>query len=188
MTLKAYLDDIKAQTGKTPGDFKVLAERKGLLEPGVKTGQIVAWLKQDFGLGHGQAMAIVLTLQNATQPKKTKDESIAKHFSGSKARWRGPYDDLLTRVKGLGPDVSEAPTDTYISLVRKGKKFAIVQVTGERMDIGIKLKGAITTGRFEEAGAWNAMVTHRVRITDPKQVDAEVLGWLEQVYDNVPRV
>jgi len=27
-----------------------------------------------------------------------------------------------------------------------------------------------------------------VRITDPKQVDAEVLGWLEQAYDNVPRV
>jgi hypothetical protein len=40
-----------------------------------------------------------------------------------------------------------------------------------------------TTGRFEEAGAWNAMVTHRVRITDPKQIDAEVINWLKQAYD-----
>jgi len=56
-------------------------------------------------------------------------------------------------------------------------------VTGERMDIGIKLKNLATTGRFEEAGAWNAMVTHRVRITDPKQIDAEVISRLKQAYD-----
>ena len=56
-------------------------------------------------------------------------------------------------------------------------------MTGERMDIGIKLKNMATTGRFEEAGTWNAMVTHRVRITDPKQIDAEVINWLKQAYD-----
>jgi predicted transport protein len=184
MTLKAYLDNIQAQTGKTPEDFKVLAEKKGLLEPGVKTGQIVDWLKQDFGLGHGHAMAIVLTLKNATQPKTTRDESIAKHFSGGKARWREPYDALLAKVKEFGPDVSVSPTDSYISMLRKRKKFAIVQVTSERMDIGIKLKGAKKDDRFEAAGAWNAMVTHRVRITDPRQVDANVLNWLEQAYES----
>lgn len=77
----------------------------------------------------------------------------------------------------------KSPTNSYISLLRKGKKFAIVQVTFERMDIGIKLKEAKTTGRFEAAGAWNAMVTHRVRIMNPEQIDAEILGWLKQAYD-----
>jgi hypothetical protein len=79
--------------------------------------------------------------------------------------------------------VTAAPTDTYISLLRGGKKFGIVQVTAERMDIGIKLKGVKPTDRFEAAGAWNAMVTHRVRITDPKQIDKEVLAWLKQAYE-----
>jgi predicted transport protein len=144
----------------------------------------VDWLKQDFGLGHGYAMAIILTLKNATQPKTTNDESIAKHFSGGKARWRKPYDALLAKVMEFGPDVSVSPTDSYISMLRKGKKFAIVQVTSERMDIGIKLKGAKKDDRFEAAGAWNAMVTHRVRITDPRQVDANVLNWLEQAYES----
>ena len=51
MSFQAYLDNIKAKTGKTPEDFQVLAEKKGLLREGVKTGQIVAWLKEDFGLG-----------------------------------------------------------------------------------------------------------------------------------------
>jgi hypothetical protein len=183
MTLKAYLDNIQAQTGKTPKDFIVLAEKKGLLQEGVKTGKIVAWLKEDFGLGHGHAMAIVLILQSASRPKSSKEEQVAKHFKGDKARWREPYDKLLAKVGKFGPDISVAPTNSYISVLRKGKKFAIVQLTSDRLDIGIKLKGAKTTGRFEAAGAWNAMVTHRVRITDLKQIDAEVLAWLKQAYD-----
>lgn len=38
-------------------------------------------------------------------------------------------------------------------------------------------------GRLEEAGSWNSLVTHRVRIKDPKEIDAEVLRWLKQAYD-----
>jgi len=183
MTLKDYLDNIKAQTGKTPDDFRVLAEKKGLLKEGVKTGQIVSWLKEDFGLGHGHAMAIVLMLKSATQPKTTKTENIAKHFSGGKAKWQEPYGKLLAKVNKFGPNVSVDPTNTYLSLLRNGKKFAILQVTSDRFDIGIKLKGAKTTERFKAAGAWNAMVTHRVQINEPKQIDTEVLTWLKQAFD-----
>lgn len=183
MTLKAYLDNIQAKTGKTPRDFRVLAEKKGLLREGIKTGQIVSWLKEDFGLGHGHAMAIVLTLQSATQPRVSKDEQVTKHFRGDKAKWRKPYDELLTKVSKFGPDVSVAPTNSYISILRKGEKFAIIQVTSERLDIGIRLKGAETTNRFEAAGAWNSMVTHRVRISNSRQIDAEVLAWLKRAFD-----
>jgi predicted transport protein len=188
MTFKAYIDNIQAQTGKTPKDFLVLAKKKGFLKEGVKTREIVNWLKQDYGLGQGHAMAIVLTFKNATQPKTSNSEDIAKLFRGERARWQEPYDELLAKIREFGPDISVDPTDTYISLLRKGKKFGIVQVTGERMDIGIKLKGMPATGHFEEAGAWNAMVTHRVRITDPKQIDTEVISWLKQAYDKALQV
>jgi Domain of unknown function (DUF5655)/Domain of unknown function (DUF4287) len=183
MTLKAYYDNIKAKTGKTPQDFLVLAEKKGLVREGVKTGQIVAWLKEDFGLGQGHAMAIVLALQTATQPRVSKEDQVARHFKGDKAKWRKPYDALLTRIRRFGPDVSVSPTNSYINLLRKGKKFAIVQVSSEHLDIGIKRKGVQTTDRFEAAGAWNSMVTHRVRIDNPKQIDAEVIRWLKQAFD-----
>ena len=183
MTLKAYLDNIQTKTGKTPQDFRVEAEKKGLLKQGVKTGQIVAWLKQDYGLGQGHAMAIVLTLQNATQPRKSDDEKIDRLFKGDKAKWRKPYDKLLARIGKFGPDVSTDPTNTYISILRKGKKLGVVQVSTERLDIGIKLKGVQPTGRFEAADTWNSMVTHRVRISDPSQIDAEVMRWLKQAYE-----
>ncbi len=188
MTLKAYLDNIQAKTGKTPQDFRVLAEKKGLLREGVKTGEIVTWLKQDFGLGQGHAMAIVLTLKSATQPKVSKDDQVARHFRGDRARWRKPYEDLLAKIDKFGPDVSVSPTNTYISILRQGKKFAIVQVTADRLDIGIKQKGAKTTDRLQAAGAWNSMVTHRVHIDDPEQIDAQVLRWLKQAFDEaLPR-
>ena len=63
MTFQAYIDNIQAKTGKTPDDFKSLAEVKGLLAPGTKAGAIVAWLAEDFDLGRGHAMAIYATLK-----------------------------------------------------------------------------------------------------------------------------
>ena len=182
MTFQAYIDTIKARTGKTPEDFLKLARSKGMLEPGVKTGQVVKWLADDYGLGRGHAMALVLTFKSATHKPVSRDDTVARHFAGAKARWRPTYDALLARTRSFGPDVSVGPTSGYLSLLRKGRKFAIVAVTAERLDIGIKLKGAKTDRRFEASGDWNAMVTHRVRITDPKQVDTEVLARLKEAY------
>jgi hypothetical protein len=64
MSFQAYIDNIKIKTGKSPDDFKKLGEEKGFMQagklvPGVKAGQVIAWLKADFDLGHGHAMAIV---------------------------------------------------------------------------------------------------------------------------------
>jgi uncharacterized protein DUF4287 len=67
VTFQAYIDNIQAKTGKTPDDFKKLAKKRGLLDPGVKAGEIVAWLKRDFGLGHGHAMAIYATFKGRTK-------------------------------------------------------------------------------------------------------------------------
>jgi hypothetical protein len=63
MSFQAYLDNIKAKTGKSSDDFKRLAEQKGFLQngqitAGTRAGDIVKWLKEDFELGHGHAMAI----------------------------------------------------------------------------------------------------------------------------------
>ena len=75
MSFQAYLDNIQSKTGKTPADFKVLAAAKGFateagpdcrLAPGVKATQITDWLRADFGLGHGHAMAIVALLKGKT--------------------------------------------------------------------------------------------------------------------------
>lgn len=72
MSFQAYIDNIKAKTGKSPEDFIKLAETKGFLEngalrSGIKAGDIVNWLKDDFELGHGHAMAIYAVFKQAKE-------------------------------------------------------------------------------------------------------------------------
>ena len=177
---QSYLENIKAKTGKTPADFRALAKEKGL----TKSGEIVAWLKKDFGLGYGHAGAIWYLIGHADDVKASPEDRLAKLFVSKKAVWRKPYDALAAKIAKFGADVELSANLTYINVLRNGKKFGIVQPSAaERLDIGIKLKGVAPTGRFEAAGSWNAMVTHRVRISDPKQIDKEVLAWLKQAYD-----
>jgi hypothetical protein len=63
MTFKAYIDNIHKRTGRTPEDFRRLAEEKGLLRPGVRAMEVVNWLKKEYELGHGHAMAIYATFK-----------------------------------------------------------------------------------------------------------------------------
>jgi hypothetical protein len=72
MSFQAYLDNIESKTGKSPDQFRQWGRDKGFatrtgLTPSVKAGTIVAALKEEFGLGHGHAMAIVALLKGAKQ-------------------------------------------------------------------------------------------------------------------------
>ena len=58
MSFQAYLDNIHAKTGKTPEQFKSLATGAGVYKPDMKAGELVAWLKEEFDLGHGHSMAV----------------------------------------------------------------------------------------------------------------------------------
>jgi len=68
MSFRGYLINIEAKTGKSPTQFRQWGLEKGFssgtaLMTGVKVGTIVAALKEEFGLGHGHAMAIVALLK-----------------------------------------------------------------------------------------------------------------------------
>ena len=70
MSFQAYLDNIRSKTGKSPADFKKLAEKKGFLKKGklaegIKGGDIVQWLKNEYELGQGHAMALFALFKGA---------------------------------------------------------------------------------------------------------------------------
>ncbi len=180
MTFQAYLDTVKAKTGLEPADFRRLAAEKGL----TKHGEIIAWLKGDYGLGHGHANAVAAVLLKSEAMKASPEDKLARLFSGKKARWRGATDRLIAAVEGFGPDVTTSPNATYVNLNRGKAKFGVIQPgSAGRLDVGIKRRGVATEGRFEAADTWNPMVTHRVQVTDDAQVDAELMAWLRAAYD-----
>jgi Domain of unknown function (DUF4287) len=68
MSFQAYLDNIEAKTGIDAAGFRALAAEKGFaqngaLTPTTKAGDVIAWLKADYGLGHGHSMAIFALLK-----------------------------------------------------------------------------------------------------------------------------
>ena len=58
MSFQAYIDNIKAKIGKTPDQLKADATKAGIYNPAMKASELVDWLKQAHGLGHGHSMAI----------------------------------------------------------------------------------------------------------------------------------
>ena len=93
MSFQSYLDNIEAKTGKTPNEFIALAKDKGF-DSNTKAGEIVTWLKEDFSLGHGHAMAVMKVIK--TGPKigdkhvnsggTHSDDSDSLHLDGLKNR------------------------------------------------------------------------------------------------------
>jgi hypothetical protein len=67
MSFQAYLDNIEEKTGKTPQEFVNEAKAKGLDKASVKAGQILLWLKEEYGLGRGHGMALVHVIKNGAQ-------------------------------------------------------------------------------------------------------------------------
>ncbi len=63
MSFQAYLDNIEVKTGKTPEELIAIAKSKGFTSD-TKANEIVEWLKNDFDLGHGHAMALVYVIKN----------------------------------------------------------------------------------------------------------------------------
>lgn len=92
MSFQAYLDNIEAKTGKTPSEFIALAHAKGYDDPAVKAGVIVDWLKSDFDLGRGHAMALVHVIKHG-------DKISDKHVNSG-----GTHSDPSNRLKLDGKD------------------------------------------------------------------------------------
>lgn len=63
MSFEAYLTNIEKQTGVSPDEFERLARERGY-SPGTRATQVTDWLKADYKLGHGHAMAIVKLLKD----------------------------------------------------------------------------------------------------------------------------
>ena len=90
MTFQAYLDDIEAKTGITPRKFIELAHEQGFDET-TKATPIVAWLKEDYGLGQGHAMALVHVITKGPQISTKHvgaDGRTATRMRYALARWR----------------------------------------------------------------------------------------------------
>ena len=87
MSFQAYLDNIEEKTGLTPRQFIALAQERGLGDPSTKATPIVEWLKEDYGLGRGHAMALVHVIKNGAGIGEKHVGTEGSHRDASDTLW-----------------------------------------------------------------------------------------------------
>lgn len=175
----SMIANLKEKTGRTRTQWLKVLKACGL----EKHGQVTKLLKSEHGVSHGFASLIAHEFLNQNQPAPAAENLVDAQYAGPKSDLRPIYDSLLKAIRKFGGDVEVAPKKAYVSL-RRSKQFAIIQPsTKTRIDVGINLKGEQATDRLEASGSFNAMVSHRVRVTGKADVDKELVGWLSLAYE-----
>lgn len=93
MSYQAYLDAIETKTGRTPQQLLDEAAERGY-GPTAKATVVVDWLREEYGVGRGHAMALFGVLKNGpTVPEKHvgstgshRDESLTLRLDGVAVR------------------------------------------------------------------------------------------------------
>jgi len=179
--VKTMIQNLEEKTGKSISDWiKIVKSSQH-----EKHGQIVKFLKADHGMTHGYANLVAhQSLNTGSMNASSDDDLVADQYSGEKSALKSIYDKCISEIRKFGEDVEIAPKKAYVS-VRRKKQFAIIQPTTKtRIDLGINLKGTEPTIRLESSGSFNAMVSHRVRVTNEKDIDSELLNWLKKAYES----
>ena len=178
--LQSQIRNIEATYGKPmPEWFTIIAASGRTKHP-----DVVALLKSEYGMTHGAAHRVSLLARQATaEPADTADDPADALYTGKKAGLRPIHDAVMAAVHTFGDDLDIAPKKGYLSL-RRGKQFAMIQPsTASRVDVGLILKDVPAAGRLESAQGFNALFTHRVRLTAVADVDAQLVSWLKNAYD-----
>jgi hypothetical protein len=181
--LETQLKNIQSKTGKTLDQLYALIKKSGL----TKHGEIRDMLKTGLGMGHGDANTVIHFYFKAADESTGKaasspEDVISEIYSGGKTELRPIHDRLMAAINKFGA-FEIAPKKGYISLRRK-KQFAMIgPATKTRVEVGLNMKGVKGTARLLEMKP-GGMCQYKINLTDAKEVDQEVIGWIRQAYDS----
>ena len=178
--MQTMIENLHMNTGKTLEQWTNIVKKENF----AKHGEVIKYLKDNYGLTHGFANLIAHKAKGSdADSTENKNDLIELQYKG-KEHFKPLYDKLLHEIQVFGGDFEIAPKNAYVSLRRK-KQFAILQpATKTRFEIGIILKGQEPKGKLEVINTPNAMCSHRINLADIKDIDQEVIGWLKTAYDN----
>lgn len=93
MSFQAYLDTVEKKTGLTPRQLLDLATERGFGTE-TKATPIIAWLKEDYGLGRGHAMAMVHVITKGDQISSKHVGTSGTHSDASDRLWLDGKDSM----------------------------------------------------------------------------------------------
>ncbi|MGD9979406.1 MAG: DUF5655 domain-containing protein [Hyphomonadaceae bacterium] len=181
--IATQLANIEKKSGKSLAQLTAAIGKSGLS----KHGEIRSWLKETYGLGHGDANTLThmaLKSDGASAAKASGasiDDVLAEIYAGKKAHLRPIHDKLMKAIGKFG-EHEIAPKKGYVSLRRK-KQFAMLgPKTNERFELGLNLKDNINDSRVKPVPP-GGMCQYIVPLTSADEVDDKIVGYMKRAYD-----
>lgn len=177
------LANIEKRTGKTLDALARIIASSGL----TKHGEIRDMLKRELGMGHGDANTLVHHVLQSdghtadAAAGKGGDDVVDAIYAGPKAALRPIHDALMKAIQSFGA-YEVAPKKGYVSLRRKKQFTMIGPATNARVEVGLNMKDVPGTNRLV-AQPPGGMCQYKVKLTDPTEVDLELVAWIRRAYD-----
>lgn len=175
---KKQLANILVQTGKKLSDHVFEIRETGK----VKHGEILAYFKTEYGLGHGNANLLALSVRQELEGSPTKpDDLLAAQYDGGKAHLFPLYSELASMCEALGDDVEKVVQKTGVAF-RRNKLFALIQApSSKRLQLGLNLPKDFNNELVQEA---KGMCSHKVSITGVDELDDQIAVAVAAAYEN----
>jgi len=140
-----------------------------------------AWLTIQGVTGYAQSLLVMEKFGYPDFFLASADELIEGQYA-DRPHLRPIFDAIIDAAAGLGEVIIQT-RKTYVSLVSPRRTFARVQpTTRNRVDLGLRLEDQKPGGRLQPSKIHETMRL-QISLTTRDEVDSEVLGWLQQAYD-----
>ena len=188
--VQKWIADLKEKTGRSLEEWMAFVKKEG---PKDEKSQR-EWLKIEHKLGTNAAWWIAARVAGKESEEESPEkyllaapECVEKQYTGKKAALRTIYEALLKLGKSTGADVKACPCLTMVPFYRSHVFAQIKATTNKRVDFGLALthyKGKLPKRLVDTGGlAKKDRITHRIEITDVRQIDADLKKWLKIAYD-----
>jgi len=187
--VQKWVAELKPKTGRSLEEWIALLKKEGPKEYKARR----AWLKTKHNLGTNSAWWIADRAEGKGGEEDSPERYLAtaakyveEQYSGKKSALRPIYDELLHLTKSLGSDVKACPCKTMVPLYRNHVFAQIKPTTNSRIDFGLcftTYKGKLPKRLVDTGGlAKKDRITHRIELTSPTEIDADLKKWLQAAY------
>lgn len=177
--MESQVKNLQVRTGKTLQELFAILHKSGLS----KHGELRDTLKKQLGMGHGDANTVVHLFRSQDSASESNQEAdpLEDIYTAKKAHLRPIHDKLMAAIEKFGT-FEVAPKKAYVSLRRKKQFATIGPATQARVEVGLNARGLEPTDRLQALPP-GKMCQYKVDISDPKEVDKELIGWIKAAFE-----
>jgi predicted transport protein len=175
---ETQISNIETKTGKSRAQLS-----RTILDLDLaKHGEMVSWVKANWGLGHGDANTIVHVARRSADGETASDgDPLDAIYVGPKSHQRPIHECLMKAIDTFG-DFEIAPKKGYVALRRK-KQFAMLgPKTKDRFELGINLKDDAAHPLMKPVKP-GGMCQYIISIHSPNEVDESVIAIVRRAFD-----